>query len=213
MGFSIDTSKYLHTYEAYRIPEGSSALHAENASIIKSDGDSQLVLTEESRKQLIKDRLNYAAAMKTEQDNAYTRQEQEALKKYSSDQAKAITVYRNMAKGDTVNRADEKKLMDYDPKLYQAAKIAQMMAQRAESQKHDSEWDAKEEEEYQAKLKELGDASDKLGEEFNATFGDFVEAQAASVVEIDSSQMNLSSITSFYKMGGGLAGAIFDVSL
>ena len=33
MGYSIDTTKYLHTYEAYRIPEGSSALNAENSNL------------------------------------------------------------------------------------------------------------------------------------------------------------------------------------
>ena len=85
MGYSIDTTKYLHTYEAYRIPEGSSALNAENSSIVKAGGDSQLVLTEESRKQLIKDRMDYGAAMKAEQDKAYAEQEREALKKYASD--------------------------------------------------------------------------------------------------------------------------------
>ena len=38
MGYSIDTTKYLHTYEAYRIPEGSSALNAENSKFINSKG-------------------------------------------------------------------------------------------------------------------------------------------------------------------------------
>lgn len=59
MGFSVDASKYLHSYEAYRIPDGSTALKAENADIVKSDGSNQLVLTEKSKKQLIKDRLTY----------------------------------------------------------------------------------------------------------------------------------------------------------
>jgi hypothetical protein len=213
MGYSIDTSKYIHTYEAYRIPEGSSALNAENSSIVKAGGDSQLVLTEESRKQLVKDRLDYGTAMKAEQDKAYAEQEREALKKYASDQAKMITVYRNMSKGDKVSDTDEKKLMDYDPKLYQAAKMAQMLAQKAEAEKHKSEWNQEEEDAYQAKLKELGEVGNKLGEEFNETFCDFMEAQSASVVEIDASNIDLSSIKSFYKMGGGLAGAIFDVSL
>ena len=213
MGYSIDTTKYLHTYEAYRIPEGSSALNAENSSIVKAGGDSQLFLTEESRKQLIKDRMDYGAAMKAEQDKAYAEQEREALKKYASDQAKMITVYRNMAKGDMVSDADEKKLMAYDPKLYQAAKMAQMMAQRAEAEKHKSEWNQDEEDAYEAKLKELGEVGDELRDEANKTFGEFVEAQSANVVEIDASNINLSSITAFHKMGGGLAGATFDVSL
>lgn len=124
-----------------------------------------------------------------------------------------ITVYRNMAKGDMVSDADEKKLMAYDPKLYQAAKMAQMMAQRAEAEKHKSEWNQDEEDAYEAKLKELGEVGDELRDEANKTFGEFVEAQSANVVEIDASNINLSSITSFYKMGGGLAGATFDISL
>ena len=59
----------------------------------------------------------------------------------------------------------------------------------------------------------MGEVGDELRDEANKTFGEFVEAQSANVVEIDASNINLSSITSFHKMGGGLAGATFDVSL
>ena len=85
--------------------------------------------------------------------------------------------------------------------------------QRAEAEKHKSEWNQDEEDAYEAKLKELGEVGDELRDEANKTFGEFVEAQSANVVEIDASNINLSSITAFHKMGGGLAGATFDVSL
>jgi hypothetical protein len=172
MSYSIDPSKYLHTYEVYRIPEGSSALNAENASIVKSDGDSPLVLTEESRKQLIKDRLDYGAAIKAEQDKVYEKQEQ----------------------------------MDYAPKPHQAEKTAQMTAQMAE-------WEPEEEDDYQAKLKALCEAGNELVEEYNRSYEDFMEAQSAYVLEIDSDTVDLSSIRSFYKMGGGLAGAIMGANV
>ena len=213
MGYSIDTKQYLHSYEAYRIPEGSSAMNAQNSALVKKGGECELVLTESSRKQLVKDRIDYAFAMKFEQDKAFAKQEQEALKKYSSDQAKALSVYRKLAKGDIVPSTDENKLMEYDEKLYQAAKMAQMMAQRAEREKHESEWDPKEEAEYQAKLKALGEVGEELVEATNETFGEFIEAQTSSVVEIDASSTTLSSIKSFYNMGGGLAGAVLDISL
>ena len=152
-------------------------MKAENSSLVKKGGECELVLTERSRKQLLKDRMDYAFAMKAEQDKAFAKQEQEAVKKMMSDQAKALSVYRNMSKGDIVPSTDENKLMEYDDKLYQAAKMAQLMAQRAEREKHESEWDSKEEAEYQAKLKELGEIGKELVEGTNETFGEFIEAQ------------------------------------
>ena len=213
MGYSINTSQYLHSYEAYRIPKDSPAMNAGNSSLVKEGGECPLVLTEQSRKQLIKDRLEYAFAMKAEQDKEFAKQEQEAIKKMASDQAKALAVYRSMAKGDIVPSTDENKLMEYDDKLYQAAKMAQMLAQKAEAEKQESRWDPEEEEEYQKKLEALGEAGNKLVEETNKTFGEFIEAQTSSVVEIEPNKTTLSSIKSFYNMGGGLAGAILDISL
>jgi hypothetical protein len=58
-----------------------------------------------------------------------------------------------MSKGDVVAGSDEQKLIDYAPKLYHAAKMAQMMAQKAEAKKHDAQWSQEEEDAYQAKLK------------------------------------------------------------
>ena len=109
--------------------------------------------------------------------------------------------------------SDERKLMEYDEKLYQAAKMAQMLAQREKAEKHDSEWDPKEEAEYQAKLRELQEIGNELVEGYNETFGKFVEAQSNSVVEIDADSVNLSEIKSLYSMGGGLAGAVVDIGI
>lgn len=173
MGFSVDASKYLHSYEAYRIPDGSTAL-------------------------------------KAEQDKAYAQQRMESIKKLASDQVKALTVYRNMTKGDMVAETDEKKLMDYDPKLYYAAKMAQILAQKEDAEKHDAEWNAEEEERYWEKIKELGEIGDELGAQFNETFGEFLDKQKDSVVEVSASSVDLSSIKSFYSMGQGLAGAVID---
>lgn len=54
-----------------------------------------------------------------------------------------MAVFRSMSNGDIVPDSDEKKLMKYDDKLYQAAKMAQAMAQRMKKQAEnkESEWD------------------------------------------------------------------------
>jgi len=62
-GLSNNMSGFLHTYEAYRIPKGHEALEAQNAELVKTEEGSELILTEASRKQLIKDREKYNAIL------------------------------------------------------------------------------------------------------------------------------------------------------
>ena len=126
-------SCYLHTYEAYRLPKGTKVQSASGKEEVSKED--QLVLTEESQKQLIKDRVEFGSAMLEEKKRINAERNQEAEKKMSEDQAKMIAVFRSMSEGKMVSDTDEKKLMEYDPKLYMAAKMAQMMAQRAEEEK------------------------------------------------------------------------------
>ena len=74
---------------------------------------------------------------------------EEGMKQVMEDQAKALAVFRSLSKGDIVPASDERKLMEYDDKLYQAGKAAQAMAQRIkkEIEKKKSEWDEEEEKE------------------------------------------------------------------
>lgn len=71
----------------------------------------------------------------------------EAMEKSAADMGKIIMVFRRLANGDIVPQTDEKKLMEYDFKMYQVAKNMQMMAQQAEKErkKHKSLWEDEEE--------------------------------------------------------------------
>ena len=71
----------------------------------------------------------------------------EAMEKSAADMGKVIMVFRRLANGDIVPQTDEKKLMEYDFKMYQVAKNMQMMAQQAEKErkKHKSLWEDEEE--------------------------------------------------------------------
>ncbi len=204
---NLDMTKYLHSYEAYRIPK-------EKMTEIKKQGDiaeegDQLVLTEKAKKQLIQDRADYASAMMEERKKLSAEQNAEAEKKYREDQAKMVAVFRSMSEGKMVSDTDEKKLMEYDPKLYMAAKMAQMMAQRADKEK-ESHFENKDEEEYEKKMKMYNEKIDKFRESWNSEFSSFVNAQKDSIVEIQSGDIDFSSIKSVVNLGGGITGAVID---
>ena len=204
----VDISAYIHTYEAFRIPKGSDLSKIENSDLIESD--EQLVLTDASRNQIIQDRLDYSAAMKAKQDAVYAEQESEALKKYAADQAKMIAIYKSMSEGNIVSDTDEKKLMEYDAKLYQTAKMAQMMKER-EKKKEESYFDDNEENEYEKKLVQFRKESEEMIMDMDSEYKDFLDAQRDSIVEVEMGSINISNIKSFEKLGGGLTGAIFDI--
>ena len=48
-----------------------------------------------------------------------SKQQGEAMKEYAEDMGKIMMVFRRLANGDIVPRTDEKKLMEYDDKMYQ----------------------------------------------------------------------------------------------
>ena len=57
-----------------------------------------------------------------------SKQQGEAMKEYTEDMGKIMMVFRRLANGDIVPRTDEKKLMEYDDKMYQMAKNMQLQA-------------------------------------------------------------------------------------
>lgn len=207
---SNNMAGYLHTYEAYRIPKGTKVQNASGKEEVSKED--QLVLTEKSQKQLIKDRVEFGSAMLEEKERINAERNQEAEKKMSEDQAKMIAVFRSMSEGKTVSDTDEKKLMEYDPKLYMAAKMAQMMAQRAEEEK-ESHFNKKDEEEFQKKIDAYNAKTDEINKSWNSTVDSFVSAQRDSIVEVDSSGIDFSSIKSTIDFGGGITGAVYDVSV
>ncbi len=77
-----------------------------------------------------------------------SKQQGEAMKEIAADMGKIMAVFRRLAHGDTVPQTDEKKLMEYDDKMYQMAKNMQMLAQQMEKErkKHKSLWEDEEKE-------------------------------------------------------------------
>lgn len=77
-------------------------------------------------------------------------QQSEAIAKAAEDMAKIMEVYRRIASGAKVPQKDEQKLMDYDFKLYMAAKQAALAAQQNDEE-YDSLWDEEKKDEGERK--------------------------------------------------------------
>ncbi len=62
--------------------------------------------------------------------------------------AKIMTIARRIMNGDIVPYSDEKKLMEYNPELYKAAKKVAMLVQKDDPEEYDSLWDEENAKEY-----------------------------------------------------------------
>lgn len=206
-------SAYLHTYEAYRVPKGTTVKDMAGKEVVLSKEQDVLMLTEKSSRQLIEDRRDYGGMLQTKAELAAQKTQEEAMKKMMQDQAKALAVFRSMSNGDIVPDSDEKKLMEYDDKLYQAAKMAQAMAQRMkEAKQKKSEWDEKEEAKQQKKMEELCEASNEAAMAVGTGSHEFLVAQKQNIVEVDSSGVDFSTLTAV-NLGSGVTGSNIDLSL
>lgn len=205
---------YLHSYEAYRVPKGTTVKDAAGKDVVLSKEEDVLVLTEKASKQLIEDRRDYGGMLQTKAEMAAQKTQEEAMKQMMKDQAKALAVFRSMSNGDVVPDTDEKKLMEYDDKLYQAAKMAQAMAQRMkkEAEKRESEWDEKEETEDVKRMEELCTASNEAALAVGTGSQEFSAAQKQHIVEVDSTGVDFSTLTAV-NLGSGVTGANIDLSL
>ena len=208
-GVSFNITPYIHKYEAVKLQKGQEVPKDKQANLIQDDGGEQYLLTDAAKEQMIKDKKAFNDAYMMQSQMATTKANSEAEKKHAEDQAKAMTVYRNMAKGDIVPPGDERRLMEYDKDMYQFAKTAQMMAQNAERKKHKSEWDEEEEKEYQEKQKQLNDESNAWVENMNPTVQALYAAQRDAIVEIDApAAAEVSSVA----VSGGDMGTVLDIN-
>ena len=207
-------SAYLHQYEAYRIPKGTTVKDMTGNDVVLSNTEDVLVLTEEASRQLVKDRGDYGNMLQTKAELAAQKTQSAAMEQMMKDQAKALAVFRSMSDGDIVPDADERKLMEYDDKLYQAAKMAQAMAQRMkkEVENKESEWDEREEKENQRKREKLCEESNEAALAVGTGMQQLSAAQKQNIVEVDSSGVDLSNITAV-NMGSGVTGSNIDLSL
>ena len=207
-------SAYLHQYEAYRIPKGTTVKDMTGNDVVLSNTEDVLVLTEEASRQLVKDRGDYGNMLQTKAELAAQKTQSAAMEQMMKDQAKALAVFRSMSDGDIVPDADERKLMEYDDKLYQAAKMAQAMAQRMkkEVENKESEWDEREEKENQRKREKLCEESNEAALAVGTGMQQLSAAQKQNIVEVDSSGVDLSNITAV-NLGSGVTGSNIDLSL
>lgn len=200
---------YLNTYEAYKIPK-EHELVKDIANPMETEDGCVLVLTEEASKKLQQDKEKVGAMLMADVQLASAKTQTEGAKKYAEDMGKMLQVFRLMCQGHNVPPDDEKKLMEFDDDLYQAAKNAQMMAQIREREKQkneESQWDEKEEAEFREKMDALNQDVDDAVQNMSTGSAEFREAQKANIVPIDTSSADIAAIDSVSSLGGGVVGA------
>lgn len=82
-----------------------------------------------------------------ELDKVAGEQQAEAMEDAAQEMGKIMLIARRIMHGDKVPPQDEKKLMEFDDKLYQMAKSAGAMAKYRDKKEYDSLWDDEEKEE------------------------------------------------------------------
>lgn len=146
---------YSAQIKAYR--EQQTALAKQKQELeakIKTTPDGKNVYAEEAavleltRKAVEEKQNEYRAYMEklTEQWAAVSNmvsaeQQGEAMAEYTEDLGKIMEVARRIMKGGIVPPADEKKLLDYSPEMYQAAKNIGALAKKKEKEEYESLWD------------------------------------------------------------------------
>lgn len=128
-----------------KFKETGDSMFSENAATLELS----LNATEEifKKNQEVLDRI-------AEQQVAYanletTKQQNDAMSEEAQNMGKIMAVFRRLAAGDRVPSSDEKKLMEYDHKMYQVAKNMQAMAQQMKKKHkdYDSLWEDEEKKE------------------------------------------------------------------
>ncbi len=87
------------------------------------------------------------------------REAADAAGKAAAEQSKILEIARRISRGDKVPPKDEKKLMEYDFKLYQMAKMSAMLNERKKHKEHKSLFEDEEESNKREKLRALEDGS------------------------------------------------------
>lgn len=211
-GIDAGMSRYLHSYEAYCVPKGTKVRDAAGEEMVLSEKEDVLVLTEKSGKQLVKDRREHSGMLILKAEVAAQRTQDAANEKNAEDMAKIMAVFRALSKGDIVPASDERRLQEYSADLYQAAKMAQSMAQINERKKQSSQWDEEEEKAHDAKMEKLRAESKEATSNIAEGSQKFSDAQKKRIVAIDSSDVDFSSMQ-VMSLGSGVTGMNIDLSI
>lgn len=205
-------SGYLHTYEAYVVPKGTKVMDNTGREIVLSEDEDVPVLTQEAGRQLVKDRKAYNTMLLYKAEMAAQRTQKASSEKMAQDQAKIMAVYRTIARGDSVPSSDEKKLIEYSPELYQAAKTAQALVQQEKRKKQASQWDEQEEKAHKEKMEKLRAESDEAVSNLVSGSGEFSAAQKKCIVISETPEIDFSSVK-VINLGSGVMGTGIDLSI
>ena len=120
---------------------------------LKDENGVVLEISEEAKameEKLRAQRDKYAEYVTGIQNLNSAEQQGDAMAEYVKDMGKIMMVFRRLANGDIVPLADERKLMEYDDKMYQVAKNmqAQALREKKEHEEYDSLWGDEEPKEY-----------------------------------------------------------------
>ena len=113
-----------------------------------------------------------------------SKQQGDAMKEEMENMGKIMMVFRRLCNGDIVPLTDEKKLMEYDDKMYSMAKNMQAMAQQLEKEreKHKSLWEDEEKKEYPDAM-EVADNSEYAGPLPDIQIPDVAPPEATEITE------------------------------
>ena len=89
-GISNTMTGYLHTYEAYRIPKGTTVKNQAGEDVVLSNDEDTLVLTEKSGRQLVNDRRDYVGMLQTQAEMAAEKTQEAANEKIAKEQVALI---------------------------------------------------------------------------------------------------------------------------
>lgn len=107
------------------------------------------------------------------------KQQGEAMSEAVEDLGKIMEVARRIMKGGVVPQTDEKKLMDYNPDLYQMAKSIGAAAKQREKEKYKSLWEEEEPKETEDPT-ETANQMEAFGEEPDIVSADEVAASVGA---------------------------------
>ncbi len=161
---------------AYRITGDSK--FADDAAILELSINENKKVFEENQAVLDSIAEQHTAIMNME----VSKQQGDAMKEEMENMGKIMTVFRRLCNGDIVPLSDEKKLAEYDEKMYSMAKNMQAMAQQLEKEreKHDSLWEDEEKKEYPDAM-EVADNSEYAGPLPDIKIPEVVRAEVAVV--------------------------------
>ncbi len=124
---SVNTQTYQNMYTTTKKQQSDVVDDFQEKSI---DNKAKVITPEE--------KLQMANQFWAEHDAEYAKSQGEILQRIGEGMAVAQEISRRMSSGAKVSQSDENNLMQYDMRMYMAAKNAQMMAQRKEDMSDES---------------------------------------------------------------------------